>query len=123
MTLTPLLLHLCFLDLVLLSLLCLGGCVGVTTSAAHVQCNGSMAECHADMEMLMESEVSRRFLETTNHITYGALKQDQPACNSGKSGEAYSKSCLPKESNPESRGCSEYYRCRQGSRSPSTLFT
>ncbi|GMP78093.1 hypothetical protein CsSME_00034160 [Camellia sinensis var. sinensis] len=101
MTLTPLLLHLCFLDLVLLSLLCLGGCVGVTTSDARVQCNGSIAECHADMEMLMESEVSRRFLQTTNHITYGALKQDQPACNSGKSGEAYSKSCLPKESNPD----------------------
>ncbi|GMP40220.1 hypothetical protein CsSME_00010756 [Camellia sinensis var. sinensis] len=64
-----------------------------------------------------------KVLERMNHITYGALKQHQPACNSGKSGKAYSKSCLPKESNPESRGCSEYYRCRQGIRSPVTLFT
>ncbi|KAI8024945.1 Protein RALF-like 32 [Camellia lanceoleosa] len=90
---------------------------------AMVQQDSMIAKCHADMEILIESEVSQRFLEKMNHITYGVLKKDQPACNSGKSGKAYSKSCLPKESNPDSRGCSEYYKCRQGSRSPVTLFT
>nr|GMD74248.1 protein RALF-like 32 [Ipomoea batatas] len=77
------------------------------------RCNGSIAECSADeIEMLMESEVSRRFLEERKHISTGALKRDEPVCNSGGPGKPYTRSCVPEPSNPHDRGCSSYYRCR-----------
>ncbi|KAJ1407302.1 Rapid ALkalinization Factor [Sesbania bispinosa] len=80
-------------------------------------CNGSIAECNQDDELLMESEISRRFLEQKRYISDGALKRDKPVCNGGASGEAYSKSggCLPPPSNTYNRGCSKYYRCRSDS--------
>ncbi|RDY06864.1 Protein RALF-like 32, partial [Mucuna pruriens] len=76
-------------------------------------CNGSIAECNQEDELLMESEISRRFLEE-RYISKGALERDKPVCDGGASGEAYSKSegCLPPPSNPPNRGCSKYYRCR-----------
>lgn len=79
-------------------------------------CNGSIAECNENLEMLMDSEVSRRFLEQKKYISAGALKKDQPVCNSGN-GQPYSRSegCLPPQSNPYERGCSTYYRCRHDS--------
>ncbi|XP_028121130.1 cold-responsive protein kinase 1-like [Camellia sinensis] len=81
---------------------------------AIVQCNGSIAVCNFDLEMVMESAVSRRFMETKKYTSPGALKRDQSVCNGGGSGEAYSKTrgCLPPQSNPYDRGCSRYYRCR-----------
>ncbi|KAG8655010.1 protein RALF-like 32 [Manihot esculenta] len=79
-------------------------------------CNGSIAECGEDNELLMESEISRRILEQSKYISPGALKRDQPVCNGGASGQSYSSSCLPPSSNPETRGCSKYYRCRSDSR-------
>ncbi|KAJ4723088.1 Rapid ALkalinization Factor [Melia azedarach] len=87
-----------------------------TARSAQV-CNGSIAECNEEFEMLMESEISRRFLEGKKYITPGALKPDQPVCNGGSRGGSYSKSggCLPPPSNPEDRGCPTYYRCRSGS--------
>ncbi|XP_057498911.1 protein RALF-like 32 [Actinidia eriantha] len=110
--------HLSFL-LLFLELTRRGASVFATsdTHVARVQCNGSIAECNADLEMLMESEVSRRFLQSKKYISPGALKRDQAVCNSGAKGEAYSKTddCLPPESNPYNRGCSKYYRCRDGS--------
>ncbi|OIW11204.1 hypothetical protein TanjilG_28295 [Lupinus angustifolius] len=63
----------------------------------------------------MESEISKRFMmEEKRYISNGALKRDKPVCNGGGSGEAYSKTggCLPPPSNPQSRGCFKYYRCR-----------
>ncbi|XP_004504374.1 protein RALF-like 32 [Cicer arietinum] len=80
-------------------------------------CNGSIAECNQEDEFLMESEISRRFLEERRYISNGALKRDKPVCNGGASGEAYSKSegCIPPPSNPYTRGCSKYYRCRSDS--------
>ncbi|KAI8010611.1 Protein RALF-like 32 [Camellia lanceoleosa] len=104
-------LHLYFL--LLLCLLCLDVSLSMTSDAI-VQCNRSIAECNVDLEMVMESEVSRRFLETKKYISPGALKRNQPVCNGGANGEAYSKTsgCLPPQSNPYSRGCSKYYRCR-----------
>ncbi|KAL1358247.1 hypothetical protein AAHE18_04G018900 [Arachis hypogaea] len=87
-----------------------------TNHAYTYTCNGSIAECNQEYEMLMESEISRRFLEEKKYISYGALGRDKPACN-GERGEAYSKNegCLPPPSNPENRGCSKYYRCRSDS--------
>lgn len=67
----------------------------------------------------MESEISKRFLEerTNKYIAPGALRRDKPVCNGGGSGEAYSRSggCIPPPSNPQTRGCSKYYRCRSDS--------
>ncbi|KAH7521609.1 hypothetical protein FEM48_Zijuj07G0051300 [Ziziphus jujuba var. spinosa] len=75
-------------------------------------CNGSIAECNKEEEILMESDISRRFLEQ-KYISPGALKPDQPVCE-GANGESYSNAgnCLPPSSNPHDRGCSKYYRCR-----------
>ncbi|XP_028759732.1 protein RALF-like 32 [Neltuma alba] len=77
-------------------------------------CNGSIAECNEEDELLMESDISRRILEGKKYISEGALQRDKPVCNGGASGEAYSKSggCLPPPSNRPDRGCSKYYRCR-----------
>ncbi|KAH9649567.1 protein RALF-like 32 [Citrus sinensis] len=80
--------------------------------------NGSIAECSEEIEMFMESDISRRFLEERKkYITPGALKPDQPVCSVGGRGDAYSKSggCLPPRSNRDTRGCPAYYRCRSGS--------
>ncbi|KAE9585462.1 hypothetical protein Lal_00017865 [Lupinus albus] len=72
--------------------------------------------CNQEDELVMESEISRRFLvqEEKRYISNGALKRDKPVCNGGGSGEAYTKTggCLPPPSNPQSRGCFKYYRCR-----------
>ena len=80
-------------------------------------CNGSIAECNPEDEILMASEISRRFLEQKRYISPGALRRDKPVCNDANRGEAYSKSgdCLPPPSNPQTRGCSKYYRCRSDS--------
>ncbi|KAL2253507.1 UNVERIFIED_CONTAM: Protein RALF-like 32 [Sesamum indicum] len=77
-------------------------------------CVGSIAECRQELEVLMESEISRRILEQKKYISPGALKRDQPVCNGGAAGEPYSRGsgCLPEPSNTYNRGCSRYYRCR-----------
>ncbi|EXB73698.1 hypothetical protein L484_026861 [Morus notabilis] len=82
----------------------------------YTPCNGSIADCDVEGEMLMESEISRRVLAQRKYITPGALKPDQPVCKGAK-GEAYSKAgdCLPEQSNPPDRGCQKYYRCRSSS--------
>ncbi|XP_057956838.1 protein RALF-like 32 [Malania oleifera] len=87
-----------------------------TSGAADAACNGSIAECDAGGEALMESGISQKFVEEqkTRYISAGALKRDQPVCKGG-GGEAYSRSCLPPPSNPHSRGCYKYYRCRDDS--------
>ncbi|KAK9288131.1 hypothetical protein L1049_016579 [Liquidambar formosana] len=108
-------LHFCLL--IALGLLYLGGTTHGTKDAHAKPCNGSIAECDEDYEHLMETEISRRFLEQKKYISPGALKRDQPVCNGGARGEAYSNSggCLPPPSNPENRGCPKYYRCRSDS--------
>ncbi|KAL6194097.1 hypothetical protein ACLB2K_035181 [Fragaria x ananassa] len=103
----------CFV-LLLLGLSYLGA---TTSSSSSSSCNGSIAECETESELLMESEISRRFLEQKKYISPGALKKDQPVCNGGARGEAYSKTggCLPPPANTYNRGCSKYYRCRSDS--------
>lgn len=88
-------------------------------------CNSSISECREKEELLMESEISRRFLEQRRYISVGALKRDKPVCDAGAGGESYTQSggCLPPPSNPVSRGCSKYYRCRSDSWSPCTLIS
>ncbi|KAG9144363.1 hypothetical protein Leryth_024501 [Lithospermum erythrorhizon] len=75
--------------------------------------NGSITESDDYIEEMMESEISRRFLEQRRYISIGALKRDHPACDGGASGTPYTRSgCLPPPANPYNRGCSKYYRCR-----------
>ncbi|KAL3506488.1 hypothetical protein ACH5RR_031870 [Cinchona calisaya] len=103
------------LCLLLLSILFFINVVSSLNDNAHSTCNGSIAECNQDLEILMDSEINRRFLEEKRYISTGALRKDQPVCNGGGKGEPYSRSegCLPPQSNPYNRGCSAYYRCRQ----------
>ncbi|KAG6742710.1 hypothetical protein POTOM_053633 [Populus tomentosa] len=73
----------------------------------------AIIECSEEYEFLMPSDISKRFLEEKRkYISPGALKPNRPVCNGGASGQSYSSSCLPPPSNPPSRGCSKYYRCR-----------
>lgn len=74
--------------------------------------NGSLDDLLADM---LESEITRRYLEDKRYISAGALKRDQPACDGGDKGQAYTKSgsCTPPQSNPYNRGCSKYYKCER----------
>ncbi|XP_054822743.1 protein RALF-like 32 [Prosopis cineraria] len=110
----------CFYFLILfvgfMSCLCLKS---DAAAAASFSCkNRTIAECNEEDEMtMMESEISRRLMaEQRKYISPGALRRDKPVCNGG-GGEAYSKSggCLPPPSNPHTRGCSKYYRCRSDS--------
>ncbi|VFQ72957.1 unnamed protein product [Cuscuta campestris] len=88
--------------------------MAISERARPSRCNGSIAECNiVDTELLLESEVSRRFLEEMKHITPGALKRDEPVCYSGGPGKPYTRSCVPEPSHHYyDRGCSSYYRCR-----------
>ncbi|GMH20268.1 hypothetical protein Nepgr_022109 [Nepenthes gracilis] len=96
----------------LLCLLCLAGGAAGKSTGEFAQCNRSIAACEEENEMLMESEISWRILEETRYITYGALKPNEPACNSGTRGGPYA-DCLPPPSNPQTRPCSKYYRCQR----------
>ncbi|PON55673.1 Rapid ALkalinization Factor [Parasponia andersonii] len=100
--------------LLIIGLLYFSSAASLTEGDAHTPCNGSIAECDEEGEMLMESDISRRVLAQKKYISPGALKPDQPVCNGGGRGQAYSKSgnCLPQSSNPPDRGCEKYYRCR-----------
>lgn len=71
-----------------------------------------LEEFSEEEEMLMESEISRRFLlgqtKGKKYITYPTLKKGAAAsCNSN----SYS-GCLGKTSNRFDRGCLKIYRCR-----------
>ncbi|KAJ4846056.1 hypothetical protein Tsubulata_002576 [Turnera subulata] len=88
------------------------GKMGTSSTLSSRVCHGSIAQCNEEFEFLMESDISRRFLEDRGHISYGALHRDQPACREGERGQSYSSSCLPPPSNAPSRGCSRIYRCR-----------
>ncbi|CAI9776998.1 unnamed protein product [Fraxinus pennsylvanica] len=87
---------------------------GLDDIANFSPCNGSIADCDEELEILMESEISRRILEAKKYISPGALKRDQPVCNGGARGKPYTGGggCVPAPSNNYSRGCQQYYRCR-----------
>ncbi|KAG4134143.1 hypothetical protein ERO13_D08G138501v2 [Gossypium hirsutum] len=72
---------------------------------------GWMAECMAMGELEMESEISRRALESnTRYISYGALQGDTVPCS--RRGASYY-NCQPgADANPSDRGCSAINRCR-----------
>ncbi|URE10419.1 Rapid ALkalinization Factor (RALF) [Musa troglodytarum] len=74
-------------------------------------CNGTIAECHAaTTELLMDSEIHRRFLQPKDTITKRALYPNGAACKNGA--KPYTTNCIPPPSNRLNRGCSSIYRCR-----------
>ncbi|CAL8991449.1 unnamed protein product [Prunus brigantina] len=63
-----------------------------------------------DLELPMESEISRRILATNRYISYGALRRNTVPCS--RRGASYY-NCRPgAQANPYSRGCSAITRCR-----------
>uniref|UniRef100_A0A5B6YRY9 Putative Ralf-like 33 n=1 Tax=Davidia involucrata TaxID=16924 RepID=A0A5B6YRY9_DAVIN len=73
-------------------------------------CQGSIAECMANGELDMDSEINRRILATSSYISYGALQRNTVPCS--RRGASYY-NCQPgAEANPYSRGCSTITRCR-----------
>ncbi|XP_022770939.1 rapid alkalinization factor-like [Durio zibethinus] len=73
-------------------------------------CQGSMADCIANNEFDMDSEINRRILQTTQYISYGALQRNTVPCS--LRGASYY-NCQPgAQANPYNRGCSAITRCR-----------
>ncbi|MBA0715182.1 hypothetical protein Golax_014100 [Gossypium laxum] len=73
-------------------------------------CQDSMAECMAEDEFDMDSEINRRILQTTQYISYGALQRNTVPCS--QRGASYY-NCQPgAQANPYNRGCSAITRCR-----------
>ncbi|KAJ8643793.1 hypothetical protein MRB53_005541 [Persea americana] len=53
-----------------------------------IRCNGSIAQCHEEEELFMESEISRRFLAGTDkYITYPVLGPDKTGAGVGYKGD------------------------------------
>ncbi|KAL4301985.1 hypothetical protein GQ457_10G013390 [Hibiscus cannabinus] len=78
------------------------------TATARSPCNGSIGECSEGIEM--DSEISRRILQTTRYISYGALHNNNIPCE--RRGASYY-NCQPgAQANPYDRGCSRITRCR-----------
>ncbi|XP_022871748.1 protein RALF-like 32 [Olea europaea var. sylvestris] len=87
---------------------------GLNDIANFSSCNGSIADCDEELEILMQSEISRRILENKKYISPGALKGDQPVCEGSASGKPYTgnSGCVPAPSNTPRRDCEQYYRCQ-----------
>ncbi|XP_050373419.1 rapid alkalinization factor-like [Argentina anserina] len=63
-----------------------------------------------ELELQMDSEISRRILATSKYISYGALRRNSVPCS--RRGASYY-NCRPgAQANPYSRGCSRITRCR-----------
>ncbi|OVA04299.1 Rapid ALkalinization Factor [Macleaya cordata] len=73
-------------------------------------CQGSIADCLADDEFDLDSEINRRILATNQYISYGALKKNNVPCS--RRGASYY-NCKPgAQANPYNRGCSKITQCR-----------
>ncbi|KAK9141010.1 hypothetical protein Scep_010691 [Stephania cephalantha] len=70
-------------------------------------CNGSIAECNEEHEMLMESEISHRLLvESHKTISYDVLKGGNAACGGKSCSGAQANKIYP-------RPCYQYKQCRK----------
>ncbi|GMI94512.1 ralf-like 33 [Hibiscus trionum] len=81
------------------------------TTATRSPCKGSIGEClEGEEEFEVDSEISRRILQTTRYISYGALQRNTVPCS--RRGASYY-NCQPgAQANPYNRGCSRITRCR-----------
>ncbi|KAK8564830.1 hypothetical protein V6N13_019974 [Hibiscus sabdariffa] len=89
----------------------LAGLGWMPIATARSPCNGSIGECsEGGEEFEMDSEISRRILQTTRYISYGALQRNTVPCS--HRGASYY-NCQPAaQANPYNRGCSRITRCR-----------
>uniref|UniRef100_A0A7N1A2D9 Uncharacterized protein n=1 Tax=Kalanchoe fedtschenkoi TaxID=63787 RepID=A0A7N1A2D9_KALFE len=73
-------------------------------------CQG-VAECLDEQEeFMMDSEVNRRILATTDYISYSALQRNTVPCS--RKGSSYYNCQAGASANPYSRGCSAITQCR-----------
>ncbi|KAI3856190.1 hypothetical protein MKX03_027772 [Papaver bracteatum] len=70
-----------------------------------------IAECNEEEEMLMDSEVSRRFLAEVTGISYKAIRKDRPVCGAGEH-RSYRDPCTPQSVHKYTRGCEKANQCR-----------
>ncbi|KAI3951451.1 hypothetical protein MKW92_006497 [Papaver armeniacum] len=82
-----------------------------SSSSELSSCEGStVGECENGHEFGMDSEISRRILETTKYISYESLKKNSVPCS--QKGASYY-NCKPgAQANPYNRGCSAITKCR-----------
>ncbi|XVF06035.1 hypothetical protein REPUB_Repub06bG0013500 [Reevesia pubescens] len=83
--------------------------ISTTSTSTRSPCKGSIAECLIEEEEFeVDSEISRRILQTTRYISYGALQRNTVPCS--RRGASYY-NCQPgAQANPYSRGCSRITR-------------
>ncbi|KAL9671727.1 hypothetical protein QQ045_009298 [Rhodiola kirilowii] len=72
-------------------------------------CQG-LAECLYEQEFMMDSEITRRILATTDYISYKALQRNSVPCS--RKGLSYYNCQSGATANPYSRGCSAITQCR-----------
>ncbi|KAL3648013.1 hypothetical protein CASFOL_008981 [Castilleja foliolosa] len=84
----------------------------IQTNYPEATCRGSIAECMADGEYEMDSEIHRRMLVTKNYIGYGALKRDNTLCV--HRGSSYYNCNKNGPVNPYNRKCNQVTRCGRG---------
>ncbi|KAF4384836.1 hypothetical protein G4B88_000232 [Cannabis sativa] len=84
------------------------------------KCEGSIAECMAENEFDMDSEINRRILATTDYISYGALQRNTVPCS--RKGASYYNCKQGAEANPYNRDCSSITRCQPSSGFMSSAF-
>ncbi|KAI3926137.1 hypothetical protein MKW98_028273 [Papaver atlanticum] len=84
------------------------------TKKSRKNCSDSsslIGECNGEEEMLMDSEVSRRFLAEVNGISYKAIRKDRPVCGAGEH-RSYRDPCTPQSVHKYTRGCEKANQCR-----------
>ncbi|CAK9158080.1 unnamed protein product [Ilex paraguariensis] len=75
-------------------------------------CNGTIADCieEDDQEFPMESEVSRRILQSNNQLrARNSLQKGSAVCDTAQYGD-----CIPRQINDRNRPCTYENRCKRG---------
>ncbi|CAH9109649.1 unnamed protein product [Cuscuta epithymum] len=83
--------------------------LNVAGSFAGAESGGSIDIEDAAEELMMESEVSRRFLSQSRYISYAAMQKDSIPCN--RRGASYYNCRSHAAVRPYNRGCSKFTRC------------
>lgn len=94
---------------VLLMCVTLCMCVSASASASYMHMVHDDSTVVFDEDMMMESEISKRMLAQTRHISYGAMARDRIPCN--VRGRSYYNCNTRERANPYRRGCSKITHC------------
>nr|DAD24135.1 TPA_asm: hypothetical protein HUJ06_025598 [Nelumbo nucifera] len=98
--------------LLLLPLLCSSIAAAAEIRYEQKPCNGSIADCYEEEELLMESEISRRILAQSDPVTdISKVNNDNP-CGKQSNGRPY-KSCVGPKNGvrpcTQGNGCDRIY--------------